>query len=85
MDPSDTEKTYEHLRRHIFWDMNGGVTVPAAMTATDIAYWNIKGEALGLPAYKSPGGRTHDPLWAYASQLQIGWGTLITKLDRSGL
>ena len=49
MDPFDTEKIYEHLHRHTFWGMNGGVTVSAAMAAIDIACWDIKGKALGLP------------------------------------
>ena len=85
MDPFDTEKIYEHLHRHTFWGMNGGVTVSAAMAAIDIACWDIKGKALGLPVYKLLGGKTHDSLRAYASQLQMGWMTLITKLDRSEL
>ena len=85
MDPFDTEKIYEHLHRHTFWGMNGGVTVSAAMAAIDIACWDIKGKALGLPVYKLLGGKTHDSLRAYASQLQMGWRTLITKLDRSEL
>ena len=52
--------------------MNGGVTVSAAMAAIDIACWDIKGKALGLPVYKLLGGKTHDSLRAYASQLQMG-------------
>lgn len=83
MDPFDTEKIFHHLQRHTFWGMNGGVTVTAAMAAIDIACWDIKGKALNMPVYKLLGGKTHDSLRAYASQLQMGWRTLITKYDKS--
>ena len=83
MDPFDTEKIFHHLQRHTFWGMNGGVTVTAAMAAIDIACWDIKGKALNMPVYKLLGGKTHDSLRAYASQLQMGWRTLIPKYDKS--
>ena len=38
MDPFDTEKIYEHLHRHTFWGMNGGVTV----SGRDGRYWHWK-------------------------------------------
>ena len=53
------------------------------MAAIDIACWDIKGKALNMPVYKLLGGKTHDSLRAYASQLQMGWKTLITKYDKS--
>lgn len=49
----------------------------------NIACWDIKGKALNLPVYKLLGGKTNDTLRAYASQLQMGWKTLITEHDRS--
>ena len=81
MDPFDTEKIWEHLHRHTFWGMNGGVTVSAAMAAIDTACWDIKGKALGVPVYKLIGGKTNEKLRAYASQLQFGWRKVITELD----
>ena len=81
MDPFDTEKIWEHLHRHTFWGMGGGVVVTSAMAAIDIACWDIKGKALNMPVYKLLGGKTNDKLRAYASQLQFGWRTLIEKND----
>ena len=81
MDPFDTEKIWEHLHRHTFWGMGGGVVVTSAMAAIDTACWDIKGKALGLPVYKLLGGKTNDKLRAYASQLQFGWRDLIQKND----
>lgn len=85
MDPFDTERIYEHLHRHTFWGMNGGVTVSAAMAALDIACWDIKGKALGLPVYKLLGGKTRGAMRTYASQLQTGWKTLVTREDKAVL
>mgnify|MGYP000902492797 FL=1 len=81
MDPFDTEKIWEHLHRHTFWGMGGGVVVTSAIAAIDTACWDIKGKALNLPVYKLLGGKTNDKLRAYASQLQFGWRKLIEKND----
>ena len=37
MDPFDTEKIWEHLHRHTFWGMGGGVVITSAMAAIDTA------------------------------------------------
>ena len=81
MDPFDTEKIWEHLHRHTFWGMGGGVVVTSAMAAIDIACWDIKGKALGVPVYKLLGGKTNEKLRAYASQLQFGWRKIIEAHD----
>lgn len=81
MDPFNTEEIWEHLHRHTFWGMGGGVVVTSAMAAIDTACWDIKGKALNLPVYKLIGGKTNKKLRAYASQLQFGWRTLIEKND----
>ncbi|OON87490.1 MR-MLE family protein [Oribacterium sp. C9] len=80
-DPFDTEKIWEHLHRHTFWGMNGGIVVSSAMAAIDTACWDIKGKKLGLPVYKLLGGKTNTKLRTYASQLQFGWRTLIESDD----
>ena len=81
MDPFDTERIWEHLHRHTFWGMGGGVVVTSAMAAIDTACWDIKGKALGLPVYKLLGGKTNEKLRAYASQLQFGWRKVIEARD----
>ena len=61
MDPFDTEKIWEHLHRHTFWGMGGGVVITSAMAAIDTACWDIKGkganeeEYLDLLYYKNEG------------------------------
>ncbi|MCI8802481.1 MAG: mandelate racemase/muconate lactonizing enzyme family protein [Oscillibacter sp.] len=86
MDPFDTEKIWEHLHRHTFWGMGGGVVITSAMAAIDIACWDIKGKVLGVPVYKLIGGKTNSKLRAYASQLQFGWSDLIqVKNEGKGL
>ena len=81
MDPFNTEEIWEHLHRHTFWGMGGGVVITSAMAAIDIACWDIKGKALGVPVYKLLGGKTNDKLRAYASQLQFGWRKDIEARD----
>lgn len=85
MDPFNTEKIWEHLHRHTFWGMGGGVVVTSAIAAIDTACWDIKGKALNMPVYKLLGGKTNDKLRAYASQLQFGWRKLIEKDDSMAL
>ena len=81
MDPFNTEEIWEHLHRHTFWGMGGGVVITAAMAAIDTACWDIKGKALGVPVYKLLGGKTNPQLRAYASQLQFGWRSIIEEKD----
>ncbi|WP_440895665.1 mandelate racemase/muconate lactonizing enzyme family protein [Amphibacillus sp. Q70] len=73
MDPFDSEKIWEKLFKTTFWGQGGGPITFAAISAIDIAIWDIKGKALGVPLYKLLGGKTNDKLRTYASQLQYGW------------
>jgi galactonate dehydratase len=72
-DPFKTEKMWETIFRRSFWALGGGPVVYGGMSAIDIALWDIKGKALGLPVYQLLGGKTNDRLRTYASQLQFGW------------
>lgn len=73
MDPFNIEKIWEKLYKDTFWGQGGGGIVFAAMSGIDIALWDIKGKALGVPVYKLLGGKTNDKLRVYASQLQFDW------------
>lgn len=42
-----------------------GPVVSAAISAIDLALWDIKGKALGVPVYQLLGGRTRDRLLTY--------------------
>jgi galactonate dehydratase len=84
-DPMNTERLWEAMFRRTFWAQGGGPVVFGAMSAIDIACWDIKGKALGQPVYQLMGGKTNDTLRAYASQIQFGWNrdrlTGLTKPD----
>ena len=72
-DPFKTEKLWDHIFRHSFWAQGGGPVVFGGMSAMDMALWDIKGKALGVPVYQLLGGKTNDHLRTYASQIQFGW------------
>ena len=78
-DPMQIERIWEMLFRTTFWGMGGGTVVNAAMSGIDIALWDIKGKALGLPVWQLMGGKTNDNLRTYASQLQFNWGSNLSK------
>lgn len=81
MDPMNTEEIWNHLHRHTFWGMGGGAVIMAGISAIDVACWDIRGKALGVPVYQLLGGKTNKKLRTYASQLQFGWGAM----DQEGL
>jgi len=72
-DPLKIEKLWETMFRRTFWAQGGGPVVFGAMSAIDIACWDIKGKALGQPIYQMMGGKTNESLRTYASQIQFGW------------
>lgn len=78
-DPMNIEKIWETIFRKTFWGMGGGTIVSGAMSGIDIALWDIKGKALGVPVWQLLGGKTNDNLRVYASQLQFNWGEKIDK------
>lgn len=73
MDPLENEVIWQKMYRSTFWGQNGGGVFTAAMSAIDIALWDIKGKYFNVPVYKLLGGRLRDHLRTYASQLQFGW------------
>ncbi len=72
-DPMKCEKIWERMFRETFWAQGGGPVVFGAMSAVDIACWDIRGKAMGQPIYQLLGGKTNDELRTYASQIQFGW------------
>jgi len=74
LDPMIFEKVWNKLHRSTFWGIGGGGVIFSGISAIDIALWDIKGKALGVPVYQLLGGKTNDKLRAYASQIQFDWG-----------
>jgi len=67
MDPFQTEILVQKLWRDLFSE--GGQIQGCAISAIEIACWDIKGKALKQPVYNLLGGRCHEKLRAYAN----GW------------
>ena len=74
MDPLDNEVIWDKLYKSTFWGQNGGPVIFSAISALDVALWDIKGKYFNVPLYQLLGGKVRDKLRCYASQLQFGWG-----------
>ena len=62
-DPFSTERLWQHMFRGSFFPANKVYT--CAISAIDIALWDIKGKALDLPVYKLLGGPVRDKVICY--------------------
>jgi galactonate dehydratase len=61
--PTDIEYHWERIRRNTHWR---GVVWYTALSALEIAMWDIMGKWLGVPVYKLFGGPCHDAVRVYA-------------------
>jgi galactonate dehydratase len=64
-DPFRIEHIWQQAFRHAFW--RGGVTFLSALAGVEVALWDIKGQALGVPIHTLLGGRVRDRVRAYAN------------------
>ncbi|MBS14802.1 MAG: galactonate dehydratase [Gemmatimonadetes bacterium] len=62
-DPFRIEHLWQVMFRGGFFP--GGVVQSAAVSAVDIALWDLKGKALGVPVYELLGGLTRDKVACY--------------------
>ena len=69
-DPLHIERHWQHMFRRCLF--RGGADTMAAIGAIDIALWDIKGKAAGLPVYSLLGGPTRDKIRLYT---HLGAGT----------
>ena len=67
-DPFETEYIWHKMYRQNIYSGRRGIAVHA-MSGIDMALWDIKGKALGLPVWKLLGGGFHRRIRAYASSL----------------
>lgn len=68
-DPRQIEHIWTSLHRRVTW--TGGAVTMSAISAIDLALWDIKGKALGVPVYELVGGKVRDRVQLYAN----GWFT----------
>ncbi|MPZ19845.1 MAG: L-rhamnonate dehydratase [Luteitalea sp.] len=67
-DPFDTELLWQRMYRHTMAFGRKGIGM-AAISAVDIAIWDLLGKALGQPVFRLLGGRTKKRIPVYASRL----------------
>ncbi len=68
-DPFRIEALWSEMYDHTFWAKRGGPIIFAGMSAIEMALWDIKGKALGVPVYELLGGKFRDSARVYAN----GW------------
>lgn len=66
-DPFQIEHHYQDMYRAMYFR---GSVIMSAISALEIAMWDIKGKALGVPIYELLGGRTRDRVRVYASNIR---------------
>lgn len=67
-DPFATEKIWHKMYQQNIYSGRRGIAIHA-MSGIDMALWDIKGKALGMPVWKLLGGGFHTKIRAYASAL----------------
>jgi galactonate dehydratase len=63
-DPRPVAHHWQAIYRHAFY--RGGPILTSALSGIDMALWDIKGKALGVPVYELLGGPTRDRVRVYA-------------------
>lgn len=66
--PLETERLWQKLYRRTMYFGRTSVTI-AAMSAVDMALWDLKGKHFGEPIHRLLGGKFHDRIKGYASIL----------------
>jgi L-rhamnonate dehydratase len=67
-DPFDYEFLWQHMYRQTMAFGRKGIAM-VAISAVDIAIWDVLGKAMGQPVFKLLGGRTKRKIPVYASKL----------------
>jgi galactonate dehydratase len=63
-DPRQVAHHWQAIYRHAFY--RGGPVLTSALSGIDMALWDIKGKALGVPVYELLGGPTRNRVRVYA-------------------
>jgi L-alanine-DL-glutamate epimerase-like enolase superfamily enzyme len=66
-DPLENEVIWNELRQEVWWYGDTGGIAAFAISALDMALWDLKGKILGQPLYQLLGGKQHQRLPVCAS------------------
>lgn len=66
-DPCQIERHYHAIYRDAYW--RGGAVLMSALSAVEMALWDILGKSLGVPVWQLLGGRANDNCRIYVN----GW------------
>lgn len=66
-DPRQIEKHYHDIYRDAYW--RGGAVLMSALSAVEMALWDILGKSLNVPVYQLLGGKVNDKVRIYVN----GW------------
>ncbi|MBQ8893510.1 MAG: galactonate dehydratase [Clostridia bacterium] len=66
-DPTNIEEHYHKMYRDAYW--RGGPVLMSAVSAIEMALWDISAKALGVPVYRLLGGKVRDKVKIYVN----GW------------
>ena len=79
-DPRNTEDIWHYLYRGAYW--KGGAVFMTAVSAIDMALWDIKGKVLNTPLYDLIGGKSREKVLVYTHAHGKNLNETIEKVGR---